>query len=177
MNHELTISTCAKTVLGTLSLLAVICASSQTPRPAQSRTVPLVSDTCPSVRVGDNVSLDLNPLFDPIWPVTGLRDFGLTFTGVAEDGVNLKRQELLLGARHTPTNISPLGNGFFHIELTLSMRSIAPGTYRLVRANANAEVVPEYAVQPPQMTNSPVGERYCITVISSPASQLSQPGG
>lgn len=177
MNHGRTISTQAKTFLGVLSLLAVVCASSQTPRPAQSRTVPLVSDTCPTVHLGDRISLDWNPIFDPTGPVTGLRGFGLTFAGVAEDGVNLKRQELFLGGRHTPVSISPLANGYFHLEFLVNMRSIQPGTYRLVRANAIADVVPDYTEQPPQMTNSPADERYCIIVAGSPASPSPQPGG
>lgn len=170
MNHGRRKSTHAITLLGTLSLLAVVCASSQTPQPTQSRTVPLVSDTCPSVHIGDRVSLDWNPLFDPIWPVTGLRGFGLTFTGLAEDGVSLKRPDLLLGMRHTATSVTPLGNGFFHLEFTVNKRSIPLGIYRLVGANAIAEVVPDYAEQPPQMTNSPVVGRYCITVVGSPVS-------
>lgn len=170
MNYGPTISAHTKTLLGTLSLLAVACAFSQTPQQAQSRTVPLVSDTCPSVHIGDLVSLDWNPVFDPIWPVTGLRGFGLTFDGVAEDGVSLKRPELFLGTKHTPVSISPLGNGYFHLEFTVNQRSIPLGIYRLVRANAFADVVPDYTEQPPQMTNSPVGERYCITVVGSPAS-------
>ena len=177
MDLERRISTCAKTVLGGLSLLVFVCASAQAPKPSVPSTVPLVSDTCPSVHIGDSISLDWNPNFDPAWPVTGLRSFGLTLAGVAEDGVSLKRQELNLGARHTPTKISPLGNGFYRIEFQLNTRSIEPGKYRLVRAMAMAEVVSEYTEQPPQMTSSPVNERYCISVVWSPVSQSPQPGG
>jgi len=169
VNHGRTNSTHAKTLLGALSLLAVACAFSQTPQPAQSKTVRLVSDTCPSVHAGDRISLDWNPVFDPNWPVTGLRGFSFTFAGVAEDGVSLKRPGVFLGSRHTSVNISPLGNGYFHIEATVNAKSLQPGMYRLVSAYAFAEVVPEYAEQPPQMTNSPVGERYCITIAGTPA--------
>jgi hypothetical protein len=56
VSHGRTISTRAKALLGGLSLLAVVCAFSQTPQPAQSRVVPLVSDSCPSVRIGDSVA-------------------------------------------------------------------------------------------------------------------------
>jgi hypothetical protein len=129
------------------------------------------------VRIGDSVSLDWNPLFDPIWPVTGLRGFSLKFVPVADDGVSLKKGELILRPGDTPTTISPLGNGYFHLEFTVKMKAIHPGTYRLVRADATADVNPDYAGQPPQMTNSPVGERYCITVVGPTASQSPQPGG
>jgi hypothetical protein len=174
--HGRITSTRAKVLFGVLSLLAAVSASSQAPQvTAQPRTVPLVSDTCPSVRIGDSVSLDLNPLFDPIWPVTGLRGFALTFAPVAEDGVHLKRGELSLRTGNTPLSISPLGNGFFHLELTVSMKRIQPGTYRLIRANATAEVVPDYAGEP-QMTRSPVEERYCITVVAPQNPQSPQSG-
>jgi hypothetical protein len=127
------------------------------------------------VHLGDSISLDWNPVFDPIWPVSGLRGFVLTFSAVAVDGVSLKRPKLQLGTRLTPTSISPLGNGFFHIESTVNTRAVPAGIYRMVRAKAFAEVVPEYAEQSPQMTNSPVGERYCITIVRPPASQSPQP--
>ncbi len=176
MNHGRKISARARTVLGGFGLLVLACASAQAPQASQPRTVPLVSDTCPSVRVGDSISLDWNPDFDPIWPVTGLRDFYLTFAGVADDGVHLARRELDLDMRHAPTRISALGNGFFHIEFTVDGRSISPGIYRLVRANANAEVVQDYAGGPPRMTLSPVDGRYCITVVGPQAPQPPPPG-
>lgn len=171
MNKERSISTRAKTVLGGFGLLALACASAQAPQAAQFRTVPLVSDTCPSVRLGDSISLDWNPDFDPIWPVTGLRDFTLAFAAVTDDGVSLTRQELYLDMRHAPTRIYALGNGFFHIEFTVSGRSISPGVYRLVRANATAEVQSDYTGPNPTMMVSPVRERYCITVVSAAPSQ------
>lgn len=175
MNHGPRVSTRAKAVLGGLSLLAILCAHAPAQSPSHSRTIPLVSDTCPEVHIGDSVSLDLNPLFDPIWPVAGLHSFGLTFAKVADDGVHLTRNEVLMGGRHSGVSISALGNGFFHIEMTVGgSRSITPGTYSLVGARANADVVPDYTGQPPQMTSSPVESRYCITIVKSPASQ---PGG
>lgn len=167
MTHGRKISICAKAVVGCLGLLALACASAQVPLTAQPRTVPLVSDTCPSVRLGDSISLDWNPAFDPIWPVTGLRDFSLAFASVADDGVHLTRRELDLDMRHAPTRISALWNGFFHIEFTVSGRSISPGVYRLVRANANAQVEPDYTGPPPVMWVSPVSARYCITVVNA----------
>jgi hypothetical protein len=176
VNYGRTISTPAKTFLGGLSLLAVVSAFSQTQTPAQSRVVPLVSNACPSVRIGDSVSLDWNPLFDPIWPVTGLRGFGLRFAPVAADGSTLKKGELLLRPGESATRISPLENGYFHLEFTVNLKTSRPGTYRLVGANAAAEVVPDYAEQPPRMTNSPVDQRYCFTVVGSPALQSPQTG-
>lgn len=165
MNYGRTISTHAMSFLGGLSLLAVVCAQAQAPQSAQSRTVPLVSDTCPNVRIGDRVSLDWNPLFDPEWPATGLHAFVLRFARMTEDGVDLKQEQLRLGAQQTQTSISPLGNGYFHVEFTVYMKPVRPGTYRLVRADAVAEVDSDYAEQAPQMTRSPVDERYCFTVV------------
>jgi hypothetical protein len=170
-------------ILGGLALLAVASVCAQAPKTAGFRTIPLVTDSCPVVQIGDRVSLDWNPNFDPIWPVTGLSGFGLTFAAVADDGVNLKQLSrqtgLILESRYTPSEITPLGNGFFHVEITVSPRStttrvIRPGTYRLVRAGAIAALDPSYTGGPPQMMNSPVEERYCITVLglsSSPSSK------
>jgi hypothetical protein len=165
MNHGRKISTRAKIFLGALGLLAGACASAQAPLQSQSRVVPLGSDTCPTAHIGDRVSFDWNPIFDPIGPVTGLHDVSLMFSGVADDGVSPRRQELHLGGRNAAASVTPLANGFFHVEATLSPRSIQPGIYRLTRVNANAEVASDYAGEPPQMTRSPVEERYCITVI------------
>jgi hypothetical protein len=176
VNYGRTISTHARNFLGGLSLLAVVCAHAQAPQPAQPRTVPLVSDTCPSVRIGDRVSLDWNPLFDPEWPVAGLHAFVLRFARMTEDGaVDSKQEQLRLGAQQPPASISPLGNGYFHVEFTVFMKPIRHGTYRLVRADAAAEVDPDYANQAPQMTRSPVDERYCFTVVGPATSQSPQP--
>ena len=170
-------STRATALIGGLSMLAVACTSAQVPQQAEHNIVPLVSDTCPTVHIGDKISFDLNPLFDPIWPVTGLRNFGLTFAAVAEDGVHLRSRGIRMGSRGTSASSSALDNGFFHVEVTVGPRNIAPGVYRLVNAFATAEVVPEYAEKPPQMTRSPVDERYCITVADRPALQSPQSGG
>jgi hypothetical protein len=169
-------STRAKAVFGCLGLLALACASAQAPQTAQSRTVLLVSDACPVVHTGDAVSLDWNPDFDPIWPVTGLRSFELRFAAVRGDGVTVaSRATALLGGRGTRVNISSIGNGFFHIEIPVS-RGVAPGVYHLVEARAIAQLPPDYNGPNPTMTVSPVRERYCITVVSSAASQALQPG-
>jgi hypothetical protein len=172
LRHGQTIPAYVKVLLAGFALLAAASCRAQT----QATAVPLVSDTCPNVTAGQSISLDWNPLFDPAWPVTGLREVGLTFSPVAADGVSMRRGgELHLGTRHTATNISPLGNGFFHIELRLSGSRIPPGTYRLVRAQAIPEVDPEFKGPLPEMTRSPVEERYCITVIPSQVSQSPQP--
>ena len=180
MNRGRTASTRLRAILGGLALLAAASVCAQAPKPDGFRAIPLVADSCPNVQIGDRVSLDWNPNFDPIWPVTDLRGFRLTFAAVADDGVNLKQTYLILDSRSTPSEISPLGNGFFHIEITVSPRStttkvIRPGNYRLVRAGAIATLDPNYAGELPQMTNSPVGERYCITVARPAASQSPQP--
>ncbi len=184
MNSGRTASKHLRTILSGLILLVVATVYAQAPKPAGFRTIPLVSDSCPSVQIGDRVSLDWNPNFDPIWPVTGLSGFGLTFAAVADDGVNLKQMSrqtnLILESRYTPSEITPQGNGFFHIEITVRPRStttkvIRPGTYRLVRAGAIAALDPSYTGGPPRMMNSPVEERYCITVLSLSSSPSPKP--
>jgi hypothetical protein len=175
LRHGQTIAAYAGVLLAGFALLGS--AGSSCHAQMRATTISLVSDTCPNVIAGQSISLDWNPLFDPVWPVTGLRDFGLTFSAVAEDGVGVRRGgELHLGARHTAMNISPLGNGFFHIELRLSASRIPPGTYRLTDAHAIPDLDPDFKGSLPAMTRSPVEERYCITVIPSPSSQSPQPG-
>ena len=175
LRHGLIIPAYVKLLLAGFVLLGSIMASCQAQ--TQATTVSLVSDTCPNVIAGQSISLDWNPLFDPAWPVTSLHDFGLTFSPVAANGVSVKRgAELYLGARHTAKSISSLGNGFFHIELRLRGLRIPPGTYRLVNAHAVPEVNPDFKGPLPEMTRSPVEERYCITVIPSQSSQSPQPG-
>jgi hypothetical protein len=166
LKHGQTILASVKALLSGVALLGLAAASCQ----AQATAVPLVSDACPNVSVGQSISLDWNPVFDPSWPVTGLRGFDLTFSPVAEDGVGLRRMGLRLGAHHTAANISPLGNGFFHIEVKLTGSRIPLGKYRLVSAHAAPELDSDFKGQLPEMTRSPVEERYCITVIRSQSS-------
>ena len=162
-------------MLAGLTLLAATSVCAQAPKSTESRTIPLASDSCPAVQIGDKISLDWNPNFDPSWPVIDLKGFGLSFAAVADDGVNLRQTSLILDSRSTASDIFPLGNGFFHIAISVRPRStttrvIRPGTYRLVKARAIASLDPSYTGGPPQMTNSPVEARYCITVLGPPGS-------
>ena len=109
-----------------------------------------------------------------MWPVTGLRDVTLRFAAVADDGVNLAQgQRVFLGGHFSSSVVTPQGNGFYRVSIALRPRSpsvhIGPGVYRMIGAGATAEVVPEYTHQAPQMLNTPVDERYCITVVRSTA--------
>jgi hypothetical protein len=133
----------------------------------QPKVTALMSDACPAVHVGEMVSFDFNPVFDPIWPVTGLRMVNLNFARVAEDGVSLERPSVFVGTRHTVARVSSIGNGFFHVEAMIGRA--APGEYRLVDVHAFAAVPEEYRESgpEPEMTVSPVSERYCITVVAS----------
>jgi len=181
VNSGRTASTRSRRMLVGLALLAATSVCAQVPKPTESRTIPLVSDSCPAVQIGDKISLDWNPNFDPSWPVTDLRGLGLTFVAVADDGVNLKGTRLILDSRSTQSDISPLGNGFYQIGITIRPRSttsrvIRPGTYRLVKARAIAALDPSYAGGPPRMTSSPVEARYCITVLRSSSSPSPRPG-
>lgn len=136
----------------------------------------LTSDACPEVHVGEMVSFDFNPVFDPVWPVTGLRMVNLNFARVAEDGVSLEHPSVFAGTRHTVTRVSSIGNGFFHVEAMIGRA--APGQYRLVDVHAFAALLEEYrgSGPEPEMTISPVSQRYCITVVApiAPATASTQ---
>jgi len=181
VNSGRTASTRQRRMLVGLALLAATSICAQVPLSTESRTIQLASDSCQAVQIGDKISLDWNPNFDPSWPVTDLRGLGLTFAAVAEDGVNLKQTRLILDSRYTHSNISPLGNGFFHVAITVRPRSkttrvIRPGTYRLVKARAIAALDTSYTGGPPQMTSSPVEARYCITILRSSSSASPKSG-
>ena len=62
----------------------------QTQTQSEATAVSLVPDKCPNVSPGQSISFDWNPLFDPAFPVTGLRDVGLTFSPVGGDGAGLR---------------------------------------------------------------------------------------
>lgn len=132
------------------------------------KAVPLVSDACPAVQRGGRIALDWNPNFDPAGAVSGLGGFELRFRELDADQVNLTqgKPQLRLQSLAPPHRITSLGNGFFHIELTIP-RTASYGVYRLVGAGAMAAVYPEYLdISPrPQMTNSPVQMRLCMTVV------------
>lgn len=176
MRRGHTIPTFAGAVLAGLAILVAVSASCQTPKQVQNKMVPLVSDTCPNVYAGDRISVDWNPNFDPIWPVTGLRALGLTFAPVTGDGGTLVRNHLDLGGRRTLQRISPLGNGFFHVEITVGGAHIPMGTYRLLESRAIPELDPDFKGPLPEMTRSPVDERYCFTFLGPQASHSAQPG-
>jgi hypothetical protein len=176
MRRGHTISTFAGAVLAGLATLGGVSTSCQAPKPALTKVVPLVSDTCPNVYMGDKISVDWNPDFDPIWPVTGLRALGLTFAPVTGDGETLVRNHLDLGGRRTQQHISPLGNGFFHVEIAVGGGHIPIGTYRLMEAGAIPELDPDFKGPLPEMTRSPVEERYCFTFLGPRASHLLEPG-
>ena len=152
-----------------LLLLALPAVPAQTPgdKPAtQPKVVPLQSDTCPVVYGGDKIAFDWNPVFDPEWAVTGINLARLQFARMDEDGVHQTARSLYtLGGRSSRAIVTTLGNGFYHVELTVqSGRAIKPGVYRLVKASMNARVEEDYNGPAPQMTRSPVESRFCITL-------------
>ena len=173
-----------------LGVLAFACASAQAPQTETpsvatkrqlSHTIALVSDSCPQVHGGDHVALDWNPGFDHPGAVTGLRGFSLIVARLRDDGtVGKIRTTLSGGGKSHPAVASSLGNGYYHIEIQLPT-TMHEGIYLLVDAEAIPEVLPEYEHEPrPQMTVSPVRERFCITVVPHsppPPSTSTQPGG
>jgi hypothetical protein len=167
-----------KALAGSLSVLVLLCASAQAPQAQTSkavsgknvRTVPLISDACPEVHRGDLLALDWNPGFDPGSSVAGLRSFSLVFGPVVDNYVNPKvRFSFSAGGKGHPPAATSVTNGYFHIEIPVT-KEVSPGVYRLVDAYATAEVLPDYQGQDPVMTVSPVGNRYCITVVSAATS-------
>jgi hypothetical protein len=131
------------------------------------KVVPLQSDTCPVVYGGDKIAFDWNPVFDPEWAVTGINLARLQFARLEEDGVHLQAARSLytLGGRSSQTTVTALANGFYHVELTVhSGRATRAGVYRLVKASMNARVEEDYNGPAPQMTRSPVENRFCITL-------------
>lgn len=141
---------------------------------AAPKAVALVSDACPAVQRGGRIALDWNPNFDNEGEVSGLHSFEMIFRKLDEYGVNVMEKGLMFTAStmHTAGAITPLGNGFYHIELTVA-RDARPGVYRLVVARASAEVYPEYKNIPPwpAMTDSPVRTRLCVTVLPPPSTE------
>lgn len=129
------------------------------------RTVPLISDACPPVRPGDKVSLDWNPGFEHPGAVQGLGNFSLRFGRVGSNGVTVQLvRPLLLHELASAQHFTSIGNGFFHIELTVPVRAV-PGEYHIIGASALALTIPDYQGPELLMTNSPADARFCITVL------------
>jgi hypothetical protein len=180
--HRSSSSTRTKAILGSLSLVACVCAVAQAPQtevasPAIPHTQPVAlnSGTCPAVRQGGVISLDWNPAFDPSWAVTGMKSFRLIFHHLREDGVNLNPASRLLLDSGPRGRMTAIGNGYFHIEARLPS-SAHLGTYYLVEAHSSPDLLPDYQGEAPKMTVSPVREQFCITVAPAPRpSSLSPP--
>lgn len=165
-----------------LALCAVAAAQSADPearilRPGtpEGKIIPLVSDACPTVRPGDEVTLDWYPGFDIPGIVTGMRSFRLTFARVSNDGYTLEetRSPLVLGGRSGGYRATSAWNGFFHIELSIS-RSVREGVYHLVGAEGYASATDDYTGPRMEMRNSPVDGRYCMTVVKPPPTPQQQ---
>jgi len=184
VNHEHRDTTRKIAALVGLSLISMVCAFAQSPQTsgtqppfaAQPRTIPLVSDACPAVRRGDKVSLDWNPGFEHPGMVEGLRVFNLRFGRVAANGVTVQLLPAIrLGGLGSALPINPIGNGYFHIELSIPAGT-TPGEYHLIDATADAKPLPEYQGPSLPMTNSPVRERFCITIVQPPTPTTSGSG-
>lgn len=160
---------CPPVVFHSLSALAILLML-QTATQAQSpsKTVPLASDSCPVVHNGDRLAFEWNPAFDPEYPVTGVAAVNLQFARLLSDGVNAQRRPSLeLHSKNTHTSITAIGNGFYRFEVTVrSDRRTQMGVYRLASAKISAQAEEDYRGPKPQMTQSPVESRYCITLQS-----------
>ena len=174
MNHGHRDTTRTIAALGGLSLLSMACALAQAGgryplSAAQPHTVPLLSDACPAVRSGDKISLDWNPGFEHPGMVEGLRVINLRFGRISANGVTVQQLPAIrLGGLGAALPVTSIGNGYFHIELRIPAGA-APGEYHLIDATADAKTLPEYQGPSLPMTNSPVRERFCITIVPSAA--------
>ena len=153
--------------------LLAVSAYAQTPqasgkdllRASDSHTVQLASDACPVVRPGDMVSLDWNPDFEYSGMVTGLANVGLRFGRVGGNAVTVQQvRALILRELASGQHFTPVGNGYFHIELSVPQR-VSPGEYHLIGASSYALTLPEYRGSALTMNNSPLSARYCFTVV------------
>jgi hypothetical protein len=154
-------------------------AAAQSTSQAAPKAVALVSDACPAVQRGGRIALDWNPNFDPEGAVSGLRHFELIFRPLDQDGVSSSEpgRSFFATTKGTPGAISALGNGFYHIELTVPLKA-SFGVFRLVGAGAGAQLYPEYKdlLPLPLMTDSPVRTRLCVTVVPAQQSQSTTVG-
>jgi hypothetical protein len=155
-------------VLISCSLLAGL-ASAQPPQSTGSATanpaVALAPDTCPTVRPGGEVTLDWNPAFEHPGAVEGLANFSLGFAAVSDDEVHLQlAKRFVLRELASGHHFSSIGNGYFHIAMTVPMR-VAPGEYHITSAQSLALTSADYQGSPLWMTNSPVDARLCIKIV------------
>jgi hypothetical protein len=179
--HRSSSSARTKAILGSLSLVACVCALVQAQQteaasPAIPRTqpVPLVSGACPAVRQGGVLSFDWNPGFDPSSGVTGMKSFRLIFHHLREDGVNLNPTSRLVLDSGPRGRMTTIGNGYFHIEARLPS-STHLGTYHLVEAHSSPDLLPDYQGEAPKMTVSPVRESFCVAVVPASRPSSSSP--
>lgn len=129
--------------------------------------IPLVSDACPVVHARDWLVFDWNPGFDDENLVTNLRTITLTFSPLKDDGVNVNdHRQFILGKGPVSNKVTPGINGFFHIEIPVP-RTLPPGTYHVVDADSTPLLAPEYRNLKLKMVNSPVENRFCITVVGT----------
>jgi len=172
------------------ALAVALLASSNTPVSAQQESsaasspapakIALVSSACVTVHMGDILTLNWNPGFEHPAMVANLLSVQLAFAGLAENGVTVRtRPAFTLGERIDPSASKPGVNGDFHTEFRLP-RHIPPGEFHMIAAHIRPRMDPRFEGQPPIMTNSPVRELFCITVVPLPQPQSPpppQPGG
>ena len=123
------------------------------------------------------VTLDWNSGFENAWAVTALNHVALGFAALDDNGVTFRsRPTLELAGKSVAVDDMPSVNGFFHMEIPVSVR-LREGVSRLVNARVRVRLSPDYAAPHPAMTVLPVRGRFCITVVRSSAPSSPQSGG
>jgi len=144
------------------SPLAAQTPAQQSPMPPAPKTLPLDTGACTVVAPGGIVSLDWNPGFDYESGVSGVDRFGLTLTQVAQDGATPLRRGAPGTAFLRSTSVTPLANGYYHIEFRVPVLN---GTFRVIDAGVAPHLIAGYDGPKPQMTNKPSRSPYCLTVV------------
>lgn len=142
------------------------------------KTVPLTPGNCAQIADGDSVTLEWNPAFDNPAAVTGLWDMVLTFSRRGEEGGSRRGYAgiVLRAHPHISPDLDPFPdavvaapNGFYRIHFRVVTRDLKPGEYQLIDARADAQTPPGYDGKKPEMTNSPLGSAFCLTVAAPAA--------
>ena len=163
---------CVQAALGVAVLVAATAPGTRAQTPTEpvvpsGKVVALSGGACAAVAVSGKVSLDWNPGFDYESVVSAVDRFSLILTKVAADG-NLPLRPYGPGTHALrSTSVTPLANGYYHMEFRVSRR-FANGTFRVVDAAVAPRLMAGYEGPAPRMINSPANAPLCFSVDADP---------